>query len=72
MPVSFFFEGAPVPEGTEGAMSEPASPAYVSDFLATSDGLALTKAFMKVKDPRVRRRIVDLVEAMVAEETSSR
>jgi transcriptional regulator with XRE-family HTH domain len=71
VPVSFFFEGAPVPE-TGGGHSEPASPAYVSDFLATSDGLALTKAFMKVKDAKVRRRIVDLVEAMVAEENSSR
>jgi transcriptional regulator with XRE-family HTH domain len=71
VPVSFFFEGAPVPE-SGGGHSEPTSPAYVSDFLATSDGLALTKAFMKVKDAKVRRRIVDLVEAMVAEENSSR
>ena len=71
VPVSFFFEGAPVPEGAGGALSEPASPAYVSDFLSSSDGLALTKAFMKVKDAKVRRRIVDLVEAMVAEENSS-
>jgi transcriptional regulator with XRE-family HTH domain len=72
VPVSFFFEGAPVPEIAGGPISEPTSPAYVSDFLATADGLALTKAFMKVKDAKVRRRIVDLVEAMVAEETSSR
>jgi transcriptional regulator with XRE-family HTH domain len=72
VPVSFFFEGAPIPDGSGGGLSEPASPAYVSDFLATSDGLALTKAFMKVKDAKVRRRIVDLVEAMVAEENSSR
>jgi len=72
VPVSFFFEGAPTPEAAAGAAAESASPAYVSDFLATSDGLALTKAFMKVKDPKVRRRIVDLVEAMVADEASSR
>jgi hypothetical protein len=38
------------------------SPAYVSDFLATSEGLALTKAFTRIKSPRLRRRIVDLVE----------
>jgi len=69
-PVSFFFEGAPVPDA-EALSGAPASPAYVSDFLATSDGLALTKAFMKVKDPKVRRRIVDLVEAMVGEEALS-
>jgi transcriptional regulator with XRE-family HTH domain len=69
VPPSFFFEGAPVPDsGNSGGFSEPSSPAYVSDFLATSDGLALTKAFMKIKDPKVRRRIVDLVESMVADE----
>jgi transcriptional regulator with XRE-family HTH domain len=70
VPPSFFFEGAPVPDSAEagGGFSEPSSPAYVSDFLATSDGLALTKAFMKIKDPKVRRRIVDLVESMVGEE----
>jgi hypothetical protein len=38
------------------------SPAYVSDFLATSDGLALIKAFMRIKDPTVRRYIVLLVK----------
>jgi hypothetical protein len=48
-------------------MSEAPSPAYVSDFLATSDGLALTKAFMRIKDGKLRRRIVDLVEQMVSD-----
>jgi transcriptional regulator with XRE-family HTH domain len=61
VPVSFFFEGAPHAEG-HGSMSEAPSPAYVSDFLATSDGLSLTKAFMRIKDAKLRRRIVDLVE----------
>lgn len=66
--VSFFFEGAPTPDGmTAGGFSDEGSPAYVSDFLATSEGLALSKAFMKVTDPKIRRRIVDLVEAMVAD-----
>jgi hypothetical protein len=65
VPVSFFFEGAPnVPSGgtrPEG-MGEAPSPAYVSDFLATSDGLALTKAFTRISDSKLRRRIVELVE----------
>jgi transcriptional regulator with XRE-family HTH domain len=68
VPIGFFFEGAPVPNSSGSGLSEPASPVYVSEFLATSEGLALTKAFMKVKDPKVRRRIVDLVEAIAAEE----
>ena len=64
VPVSFFFEGAPaaVTIGHHDGMSEAPSPAYVSDFLATPDGLALTKSFMKIKDSKLRRRIVDLVE----------
>jgi hypothetical protein len=33
------------------------SPAYVSDFLATSDGLSLTKAFMRIKSGKLRHRI---------------
>ena len=62
VPVSFFFEGAPNLSGRPEGMGEAPSPAYVSDFLATSDGLNLTKAFMRIKDSKLRRRIVDLVE----------
>ena len=68
VPVSFFFEGAPTAPGfTAQASGEAPSPSYVSDFLATSDGLALTKAFMRIKDAKLRRRIVDLVEQIVGE-----
>jgi transcriptional regulator with XRE-family HTH domain len=69
VPVSFFFEGAPhLPGGHLGGMSEAPSPAYVSDFLATSDGLSLTKSFMRIKNSKLRRRIVDLVEQIAGEE----
>ena len=64
VPVAFFFEGAPsIPSaGRPDHLQEAPSPAYVSDFLATSDGLALTKAFTRISDSKLRRRIVDLVE----------
>ena len=69
VPVSFFFEGAPHVGGHHGGgMGEAPSPAYVSDFLATSDGLSLTKAFMRIKNNKLRRRIVDLVEQIAGEE----
>ena len=62
VPVSFFFEGAPdISPGISAGINDAPSPAYVSDFLATADGLALTKAFMRIKDAKLRRRIVDLV-----------
>jgi hypothetical protein len=38
----------------------------VSDFLATKDGLTLTKAFMQIKDATLRRVIVDLVGDIAA------
>ncbi|MGU3495242.1 helix-turn-helix domain-containing protein [Xanthobacteraceae bacterium A53D] len=70
VPVAFFFEGAPTvtPEGDVEGFAEGHSPAYVSDFLATSDGLALTRNFMRISDAKVRRRIVDLVSAIAGEE----
>jgi transcriptional regulator with XRE-family HTH domain len=69
VPVSFFFEGAPAAPGLHGdGLSEAPSPAYVSDFLATSDGLALTKAFVGIRDAKLRRRIVDLVEQIADRE----
>ncbi len=66
VPISFFFEGAPSSD-MPGQLGEAPSPAYVADFLATSDGLALTKAFMRIGDPKLRRRIVDLVEQISGE-----
>ena len=68
VPVAFFFEGAPNLHGSaDGGMKEAPSPAYVSDLLATSEGLSLTKAFMRIKDAKLRRRIVDLVEGIAGD-----
>ena len=41
VPVSFLFEGGPSGTASADGFSEGASPSYVSDFLATSEGLAL-------------------------------
>ena len=48
--------------------SEGSSPAYVSDFLATSEGLALTRAFTRITDAKCAARIVELVEQIAARE----
>ena len=67
VPVAFFFEGAPSLGDQANGMGEAPSPAYVSDFLATSDGLALTRAFTRIKDAKLRRRIVDLVQQIAGD-----
>jgi transcriptional regulator with XRE-family HTH domain len=60
VPVQFFFQGAPVGSGTQPDGSA-RSPAYVSEFVSSSDGLRLIKAFTRIESG-VRRRIVDLVQ----------
>ncbi|MCB4767579.1 helix-turn-helix domain-containing protein [Ancylobacter sp. Lp-2] len=66
--VAFFFEGAPSTGTATPGFAEDSSPAYVADFLATSEGLALTRAFTRISDSKVRRRIVDLVETLADQE----
>jgi transcriptional regulator with XRE-family HTH domain len=67
VPISFFFEDPRGPSKGIGS-DQVRAPDYVSDFLATTDGLALTKAFMLIEDPKVRRRIVSLVQEIVGKD----
>jgi transcriptional regulator with XRE-family HTH domain len=68
VPVSFLFEGGPRGTASTEGFSEGSSPAYISDFLATSEGLALTRAFTRITDARLRRSIVEMVEQIAARE----
>jgi transcriptional regulator with XRE-family HTH domain len=57
VPISFLFEGVQKPERREDS-------SYVSAYLTSSDGLALTRAFTKIDDAALRRCIVKLVEGI--------
>ena len=72
VPVSFLFEGGPSSSASAENHNEGISPAYVSDFLATSEGLALTRAFTRIADAKLRRRIVELVEQIAEREASDK
>lgn len=68
VPVSFFFEDAPGDPSTgQPGMAEANSSNYVVDFLSSSEGLQLNRAFIKIPDPKVRRKLVDLVKALASE-----
>jgi transcriptional regulator with XRE-family HTH domain len=60
VPPSFFFEGV----STTGGKSPTGAPSpnYISEFLSTSDGLALVKAFVRIDNAKLRRAVVDFVE----------
>jgi len=70
VPAAFFFEAAP---GLPAARTpkNAASPDAVMDFMATSEGLALANAFMRIANMKVRRRVVDLVEEIVGAEMTA-
>jgi len=63
--VPFFFEGAPQQSAKSQGKTEPD---FVTEFLATHDGLTLTKAFMQIEDAKLRRRIVNLVEHLAGDD----
>jgi transcriptional regulator with XRE-family HTH domain len=61
----YFFDGAPV-QAAEPGFAEPSPQTYVVEFLASNEGLQLNRAFLRVRDPKVRRRIVDLVVSLAS------
>ncbi len=75
VPPAFFFDGAPTLEDDKES-ARPAimsahdstSASFVFDFIATAEGLALNKAFARIQDTKVRKRIIDLVTALAGEE----
>ncbi len=73
VPPAYFFEGAPsfdasAPEAYTHSAAAEASSAYVVDFISTMEGLHLNRAFARIKEPRVRKRVVDLVIAIAGDE----
>lgn len=73
VPVEFFFEGAPSQiDGTrlDDGFGEGMTASYVTEFMSTNEGIHLMQAFMRIKDAKIRRRIVDLIEVMAAEGVS--
>jgi transcriptional regulator with XRE-family HTH domain len=63
VPVGYFYEGAPR-EDPGGGLGESARASYETDFLSTTDGFKLMRAFLAIKDSRVRRKLVDLAKAL--------
>src|SRR3979409_685932 len=68
VPVSFLFEGGPSGTANAAGFVEGTSPAYVADFLATSEGVAITPVCTRTTDAKLRRSIVELVEQIATRE----
>ncbi len=64
MPVSFFFNGLSTGKKRPLPTPEEISQGVLSEFVASADGLALARAFTRIANKVVRRRIVDLVDVI--------
>ncbi|MBS9719212.1 helix-turn-helix transcriptional regulator [Tianweitania sp. BSSL-BM11] len=65
VPVEFFFQDAPREDGEQpSGFSEDAAQPLVPDFMSSTETMQLTRAFMKISDPKVRRKIVDLIKTL--------
>ena len=68
VPVSVFFDDAPGSDPGPARGMEDSSTTYVVDFLSSAEGLQLNRAFVKISDAKVRRKVLDLVKALADED----
>src|SRR5471030_750291 len=64
VPIDFFYEGV----STQPGVNEPEAAPPVMEFVSSGEGLQLSLAFMKIKDTKVRKRVLDLVKSLAEEE----
>ena len=69
VPVAFFFEEVPGGETADGrVLLEDASMLLALEYCSSPEGLQLNRAFVKIRDLKVRRRLLDLVKSLSDEE----
>jgi transcriptional regulator with XRE-family HTH domain len=67
VPVSFFFDDAPSHNDNASSTTVSSTTDYFNQFLASSEGLQLNRAFLQIEDPKIRRSIIALTKALAAE-----
>jgi transcriptional regulator with XRE-family HTH domain len=63
-PVAFFFEGAPDASAVAASDENMRTLALMDAFVSSREGLRLAQSFTQIEDADLRRRIVDLVQAI--------
>jgi transcriptional regulator with XRE-family HTH domain len=69
VPIEFFYEGVAGGPGPGGFAESESAP--VMEFVSSGEGMQLSLAFMKIKDAKVRKRVLDLVKSLAEEESES-
>jgi transcriptional regulator with XRE-family HTH domain len=66
VPIDFFYDGIGEPAKSSGETAPP-----VMEFVSSGEGLQLSLAFMKIRDPKVRKRVLDLVKSLSEEDQAA-
>ncbi|MGA7711038.1 MAG: helix-turn-helix transcriptional regulator [Rhizomicrobium sp.] len=69
VPIFYFYERVSE-QLSGGGLAESQSPP-VLEFVSSGEGLQLSLAYMRIKDPKVRKRVLDLVKSL-GEETGNK
>ncbi len=70
VPIQFFFEDLSDPPLVSG-MAEGDQTPIVYNFIQSSDGVSLAEAFSRIGDAKVRRRVLELVRTLAAEQNET-
>lgn len=68
VPVTFFFDDMPGQSDDPRGFDEENETTYVVGFLNSSEGIQLARAFAKIGDAKIRRKILDLVRTLGQED----
>ena len=63
VPVSFFYEGLSAAAELADGMADGQQASFDTSLITSADGMALNRAFFRIKDATMRKRIIDLVKA---------
>ena len=70
VPIGYFYESVSGQLAGARGFSEKEDSQPVIEFVSSGEGLQLSLAFMKIKDPKVRKRVLDLVKSLGDEESA--
>ena len=66
VPISYFFPDSP-PEGAAAGLHEDGA-TFLNDFMSTSEGLELSRAFVRITNAKARRKLIELAKAIAESE----
>jgi transcriptional regulator with XRE-family HTH domain len=69
VPIEYFYESVSNQLSGGRGFAEDGNPAPVMEFVSSGEGLQLSLAFMRIKDARIRKRVLDLVRSLAEDKS---